>query len=59
MSCLNAQLGLAATFNDTHAYITGRTGAKDTRYVGIPWVFSPILGVASVRSCSCLHRVHD
>ena len=54
------QLGLAGTFNRTHALLAGAIGGKDTRYCGIPWVFSPILGVMShqawprVRSClSC------
>jgi beta-glucosidase len=42
------QIGLAATFNRTHAAIAGANGARDTRYVGIPWVFSPILDLASV-----------
>ncbi|KAF9346837.1 hypothetical protein BGX26_001660 [Mortierella sp. AD094] len=40
------QIGLAATFNTTHAYESGRITAKDTRAAGIPWVFSPILDIA-------------
>ncbi|KAF9934984.1 hypothetical protein FBU30_009407 [Linnemannia zychae] len=40
------QIGLAATFNATHAYEAGRITAKDTRAAGIPWVFAPILDVA-------------
>ncbi|KAF9540588.1 hypothetical protein EC957_003979 [Mortierella hygrophila] len=40
------QIGLAATFNTTHAYEVGRITAKDTRAAGIPWVFAPILDVA-------------
>ncbi|KAI1313927.1 hypothetical protein EDD11_002391 [Mortierella claussenii] len=40
------QIGLAATFNITHAYEAGRVTAKDTRAAGIPWVFAPILDVA-------------
>ncbi|KAF8945676.1 hypothetical protein BGZ47_002180 [Haplosporangium gracile] len=40
------QIGLAATFNTTHAYEAGRVTAKDTRAAGIPWVFAPILDVA-------------
>lgn len=33
----------AATFNPEHAYEAGRIAAKDTRAVGIPWVFCPCL----------------
>ncbi|KAF9991483.1 hypothetical protein BGZ80_006432, partial [Entomortierella chlamydospora] len=40
------QIGLAATFNTTHAYESGRITAKDTRAAGIPWVLSPILDIA-------------
>jgi beta-glucosidase len=40
------QIGLAATFNTKHAYVTGKITSKDTRVAGIPWVFSPVLGVA-------------
>ncbi|KAF9128054.1 hypothetical protein BGW39_005363 [Mortierella sp. 14UC] len=40
------QIGLAATFNTTHAYEAGRITAKDTRAAGIPWIFAPILDVA-------------
>lgn len=40
------QIGLAATFNTTHAYEVGRITAKDTRAAGIPWVFAPILDIA-------------
>jgi beta-glucosidase len=40
------QIGLAATFNTTHAYEAGRITAKDTRAAGIPWVFAPILDIA-------------
>jgi beta-glucosidase len=40
------QIGLAATFNKTKAYETGRITAKDTRAAGIPWVFTPILDIA-------------
>ncbi|KAF9112310.1 hypothetical protein BGX27_003629 [Mortierella sp. AM989] len=39
-------IGLAATFNTTHAYESGRITAKDTRAAGIPWVFAPILDIA-------------
>ncbi|KAF9432220.1 hypothetical protein BGZ76_011101 [Entomortierella beljakovae] len=40
------QIGVAATFNTTHAYESGRITAKDTRAAGIPWIFAPILDVA-------------
>ncbi|KAG0019562.1 hypothetical protein BGZ81_009687 [Podila clonocystis] len=40
------QIGLAATFNTSIAYETGRITAKDTRAAGIPWVFAPILDIA-------------
>eukprot|EP00296_Roombia_truncata_P000006 JP435661.1.p1 GENE.JP435661.1~~JP435661.1.p1 ORF type:complete len:779 (+),score=357.63 JP435661.1:132-2339(+) len=37
--------GLAATFNLTAAELAAGITAKDTRVSGIPWVFSPVLGV--------------
>ncbi|KAF9586501.1 hypothetical protein BGW38_003626 [Lunasporangiospora selenospora] len=40
------EIGLAATFNTTIAYESGRITAKDTRAAGIPWVFAPILDIA-------------
>ncbi|KAF9302835.1 hypothetical protein BGZ74_004755 [Mortierella antarctica] len=40
------QIGLAATFNTSIAYESGRIAAKDTRAAGIPWVFAPILDIA-------------
>lgn len=40
------QIGVAATFNTTVAYQAGTVTGRETRYVGIPWVFSPILGLA-------------
>ncbi|KAG0332119.1 hypothetical protein BG000_010311 [Podila horticola] len=40
------QIGLAATFNTSIAYESGRITAKDTRAAGIPWVFAPILDIA-------------
>ncbi|KAG0086608.1 hypothetical protein BGZ93_006739 [Podila epicladia] len=40
------QIGLAATFNTSIAYESGRITAKDTRAAGIPWVFGPILDIA-------------
>jgi beta-glucosidase len=33
----------AATFNPKHAYESSRIAAKDTRAVGIPWIFCPCL----------------
>ncbi|KAG2173851.1 hypothetical protein INT43_005271 [Umbelopsis isabellina] len=33
----------AATFNPSHAYEAGRIAAKDTRAVGIPWIFCPCM----------------
>eukprot|EP01135_Chromosphaera_perkinsii_P012109 Nk52_evm47s2579 gene=Nk52_evmTU47s2579 len=41
------QLGIASTFDRAHSYTMGVIGGKDTRAAGIPWVFSPVLGVAS------------
>ena len=46
------QINLAATFNRTLAYEFGRIGSKDTRAAGVPWLFSPILGVATQPGCS-------
>ncbi|KFH71262.1 hypothetical protein MVEG_01563 [Podila verticillata NRRL 6337] len=40
------QIGVAATFNTSIAYESGRITAKDTRAAGIPWVFAPILDIA-------------
>lgn len=40
------QIGLAATFNRTKVFETGRITAKDTRAAGIPWIFAPILDIA-------------
>ena len=45
------QINLAATFNRTLAYEFGRIGSKDTRAAGVPWLFSPILGVATQPLC--------
>ncbi|KAL4170084.1 hypothetical protein KRP22_010991 [Phytophthora ramorum] len=42
-----AQLNGAATFNPDLVYEMGRIGAQDTRAAGIPWVFGPILEIAS------------
>ena len=41
------QINVAATFNRTLAYEFGRIGSKDTRAAGVPWLFSPILGIAT------------
>jgi len=42
-----AQLNGAATFNPDLVYEMGRVGAQDTRAAGMPWVFGPILELAS------------
>lgn len=39
-------INLAASFNTELAYISGSITAKDTRAAGIPWLFSPVLGLA-------------
>eukprot|EP01137_Pigoraptor_chileana_P005602 Opistho-2@48886 len=40
------QLAAAATFNRKLVEQMGAVTAKDTRAVGIPWAFAPILGIA-------------
>eukprot|EP00758_Cryptobia_borreli_P007527 Tbor_TRINITY_DN5308_c0_g1::TRINITY_DN5308_c0_g1_i1::g.4109::m.4109/K05349/bglX; beta-glucosidase len=40
-------IGIGATFNTDLAYVVGRVTALETRYAGIPWVFSPVLGVVT------------
>lgn len=40
------QLNIAASFNIEIAYTAGKIAAKDTRAAGIPWLFSPVLGIA-------------
>lgn len=40
------QLSVAATFNPSIAYDAGVITSKDTRAAGIPWMFSPVLGLA-------------
>lgn len=40
------QIGVAATFNTTVARESGRITAQETRYAGVPWLFSPILDLA-------------
>ncbi|CAB9516028.1 Lysosomal beta glucosidase [Seminavis robusta] len=39
-------INLAATFNKTVAYAAGKLSAKDTRAVGINWLFAPLMGIA-------------
>jgi beta-glucosidase len=39
-------LNLAATFNTTTALQAGRWASRDTRRAGIPWLFSPLLGLS-------------
>ena len=41
------QLNIGATFNRTAAFEFGRLASKDTRAAGVPWLFSPILGIAT------------
>lgn len=41
------QIMAAATFNRSLVQNMGAITAKDTRAVGIPWTFSPILGIAT------------
>jgi beta-glucosidase len=38
-------MGMAATFNPELAYKGARVTAKDTRTAGVPWAFSPVLGL--------------
>ena len=40
------QIGMAASFNTQLVVQAGFITAQETRYAGIPWVFSPILGIA-------------
>ncbi len=40
------QLAIAATFNTSYAEVGGQVTSKDTRAAGIPWIFSPVLGIA-------------
>lgn len=40
------QLATAATFNTDLARNCGKITAKDTRAAAIPWMFSPVLGIA-------------
>jgi beta-glucosidase len=40
------QIGTAATFDPRHAFNAGQVTSRESRYLGIPWAFSPILGIA-------------
>lgn len=40
------QLGVAATWDPSFAYNSGMVTAYETRATGIPWNFSPVLGLA-------------
>jgi len=40
------QIGVAATFDPEHAFNAGTVTSRESRYLGIPWAFSPILGIA-------------
>jgi beta-glucosidase len=39
-------INLAATFNTTVAKMAGSLAARDTRAVGINWLFSPLIGIS-------------
>jgi beta-glucosidase len=39
-------INLAASFNSSLAYQAGGWASRDTRRVGIPWLFSPLLGLS-------------
>jgi len=39
-------INLAASFNRTLAYEAGKLASRDTRRAGIPWLFSPLLGLS-------------
>ena len=39
------QINIASTWNVTNAYSAGYIAGRDTRYAGIGWIFSPILGL--------------
>ena len=44
-------LNIAATFNATNAYATGVMASpdgRDARAAGLAWVFSPLVGIATV-----------
>mmetsp|Transcript_4919 Transcript_4919/g.9247 ORF Transcript_4919/g.9247 Transcript_4919/m.9247 type:complete len:916 (+) Transcript_4919:105-2852(+) len=39
------EIATAATFNTSRSYDAGRVAAQDTLAAGIPWLFSPVLGL--------------
>jgi beta-glucosidase len=39
-------INLAATFNASWSYLAGKLAARDTMAAGIPWLFSPLLGLS-------------
>ena len=39
-------INLAASFNKTLAFEAGKLASRDTRRAGIPWLFSPLLGLS-------------
>lgn len=41
------QINLAATFNPALAREAGRVAARDSRAAAVPWLFAPILGLAT------------
>lgn len=41
------QIALAATFNPKFAFEAGRVAARDSRAAAVPWLFAPILGLAT------------
>ena len=49
-------LNIAATFNVTNAYATGVMASRDTRAAGLAWLFSPLVGIATVPQWS---RVYE
>jgi beta-glucosidase len=40
------QIGIAATFDEDMAFTVGEVTSRESRYLGIPWAFAPILGIA-------------
>ena len=40
------QIGMAATFDRDLVHTAGKITGRETRYAGVPWAFSPILGIA-------------
>jgi beta-glucosidase len=39
-------INIAATFNTSFAYAAGQLSSRDTRAVGINWLFAPLMGIA-------------